>query len=446
MAAFTNFLDGYFSKNSLNESYRLIQGIKDIHPDSQHVPLIDTNFDLTGFLKQQEVEVELDENIGIYVADRYGPQPSEEIKVAECTVSGVLKFTYKGIRFFAYHTIMRPYDHRGGAGSMFWHLVFDAPANSHPPDSAGRQLIKDVYHWLNTINENAIWVYDNGSWMQDVDLSSAIKSSNWDTLVLDESFVKGLKRDTHTFFSSEKIYKKLNITWKRGILLLGPPGNGKTESIKALLNDTEQTALYVKSFNSSVGLEFGILTIFEHARRQAPCILIIEDLDSMVTPLVRSFFLNELDGLAQNHGILTIATSNHPERIDDAILNRPSRFDVKYNFSLPREELRKQFAAKWVRKLRDLESDPDIGRLFNRRDDLAIADDVAKKTDGWSFAFLKELFLSFLLRFAHDKSLNQENLLNTADIERLLFDQIDHLQLQILKSKDTEKGIEEAWS
>jgi len=61
----------------------------------------------------------------------------------------------------------------------------------------------------------------------------------------------------------------------------------------------------------------------------------------MVTDTVRSYLLNELDGLAQNDGILTIATTNHPERIDDAILNRPSRSDVKYHFDLPTHELRK---------------------------------------------------------------------------------------------------------
>lgn len=48
------------------------------------------------------------------------------------------------------------------------------------------------------------------------------------------------------------------------------------------------------------GAEPGIQSIFDFARRQAPCILVIEDLDSMVTPAVRSFFLNEIDGLVSN--------------------------------------------------------------------------------------------------------------------------------------------------
>lgn len=120
----------------------------------------------------------------------------------------------------------------------------------------------------------------------------------------------------------------------------------------------------------------------------------------MVVPKVRSFFLNELDGLAANAGILTIATTNHPERIDDAIVNRPSRFDVKYNFSLPDVELRKAFARKWVGKFGGSGTKEGNGGAepvtrakgvkFEMGQD-EIAAKVAGMTEGFSFAFLKEL-------------------------------------------------------
>ncbi len=60
--------------------------------------------------------------------------------------------------------------------------------------------------------------------------------------------------------------------------------------------------------------------------------LIIEDIDSLVTEHNRSYFLNQLDGFEENAGILTVATSNHPEKLDPAISNRPSRFDRRYYF------------------------------------------------------------------------------------------------------------------
>ena len=71
------------------------------------------------------------------------------------------------------------------------------------------------------------------------------------------------------------------------------------------------------------------------ARRMAPCLLIFEDIDSLVSPMVRSYFLNEVDGLESNHGILMIGSTNHLERLDPGIAKRPSRFDRKYFFDVP---------------------------------------------------------------------------------------------------------------
>ena len=90
---------------------------------------------------------------------------------------------------------------------------------------------------------------------------------------------------------------------------------------------------------------------------------------------------------ADNAGILTIATTNHPERIDDAIINRPSRFDVKYDFTLPDTRLRTEFAVKWLTKVNDMAA--DTGLKFDNP--LQTAETIASKTEGWSFAFLKEL-------------------------------------------------------
>jgi len=94
-------------------------------------------------------------------------------------------------------------------------------------------------------------------------------------------------------------------------------------------------SLYVKTFNSYAGPEYGIRQIFTMARRMAPCLLIFEDIDSLVSPMVRSYFLNEVDGLESNHGILMIGSTNHLERLDPGIAKRPSRFDRKYFFDVP---------------------------------------------------------------------------------------------------------------
>jgi transitional endoplasmic reticulum ATPase len=71
------------------------------------------------------------------------------------------------------------------------------------------------------------------------------------------------------------------------------------------------------------GPEYAIGVIFAKARQFAPCYLIFEDLDSMVTNQVRSYFLNEVDGLKSNDGIFIVGSTNHLELLDPGISVRP---------------------------------------------------------------------------------------------------------------------------
>lgn len=81
--------------------------------------------------------------------------------------------------------------------------------------------------------------------------------------------------------------------------------------MKTLSNRPQPVAcLYVKSF-SSYNAEYGIRRVFQKARETAPCLLIFEDVDSLVTSRSRSYFLNEIDGLEKNEGICMVGSTNH---------------------------------------------------------------------------------------------------------------------------------------
>lgn len=69
--------------------------------------------------------------------------------------------------------------------------------------------------------------------------------------------------------------------------------------------------------------------VFNKARQLAPCIVVLEDLDSLINDGNRSFFLNQVDGIEGNDGLLLIGTTNHFERLDPGLSTRPSRFDRK---------------------------------------------------------------------------------------------------------------------
>jgi transitional endoplasmic reticulum ATPase len=72
-----------------------------------------------------------------------------------------------------------------------------------------------------------------------------------------------------------------------------------------------------------------MIEVFEKAREVSPCVVILEDLDSLITDYNRSFFLNQVDGLHNNDGLLLIGTTNHFDRLDPGLSTRPSRFDRK---------------------------------------------------------------------------------------------------------------------
>jgi ATP-dependent 26S proteasome regulatory subunit len=119
-----------------------------------------------------------------------------------------------------------------------------------------------------------------------------------------------------------------------------------------------------------------------------PCLLILEDLDSLIDDKSRAFFLNELDGFETNTGVVVLATTNHPDRLDPAILDRPSRFDRKYDFDLPGEAERSAYIAAWNNELQ-----PEL-RLSE-----TVTREVIQQTEDFSFAYLKELFLSSMMHW-----------------------------------------------
>ncbi|NWJ48477.1 MAG: ATP-binding protein [Chloroflexi bacterium] len=232
-------------------------------------------------------------------------------------------------------------------------------------------------------------VFDAGYWHKDEDLFRDIKGSTFDNLVLKGTLKQDIKEDLEHFFASRSTFEHYNIPWKRGILLVGPPGNGKTHAVKALINSLSKPCLYVKSIKTQRSDdEENISQVFDRARKTAPCVLVLEDLDSLVTAQNRSFFLNEMDGFAANAGIVTLATTNHPEKLDSSILDRPSRFDRKYHFDLPGESERHAYIELWNKQLQD---------------ELKLSDEavneIAAMTDGFSFAYLKELFLSSMMHW-----------------------------------------------
>ena len=255
-----------------------------------------------------------------------------------------------------------------------------------------RQIAEDfleaVCAWSSEVR-GEILVFDGGYWHKDRELFDAIKSASFDNLVLPAALKREIKDDFANFFASREVYDKYKIPWKRGVLLIGPPGNGKTHTVKALINQTKQPCLYVKSFKSCWGTDHDrIREVFSRARKTTPSIIVLEDLDSLIDEENRAFFLNELDGFASNTGVVVLATTNHPEKLDPAILDRPSRFDRKYYFNLPAAAERSAYVVSWNESL---QQELRLSEQAVRK--------IVKATEDFSFAYLKELFLSSMMQW-----------------------------------------------
>lgn len=116
---------------------------------------------------------------------------------------------------------------------------------------------------------------------------------------------------------------------------------------------------------------------------------------------MRSYFLNEVDGLESNDGIFMIGSTNHLERLDPGISKRPSRFDRKYLFPEPDLGQRVQYCEYWKNRL----SEADEVEFPHR-----LCKPIAQITHDFSFAYIQEAFVASLLVIAGqdeaDASLN----------------------------------------
>jgi len=176
-------------------------------------------------------------------------------------------------------------------------------------------LIAAASQYGNDLHEEVL-MFDQERWTKNKELWKSVQESTWEDVILDKDLKDVLVRDVEGFFDCRDDYKQFAVPWKRGIILHGLPGNGKTISIKALMNSLFARpdpipTLYVKSLAGCRGPHFAIRLIFVKARQMAPCLLVFEDLDSLITNQVRSFFLNEVDGLESNNGIMMIGSTNY---------------------------------------------------------------------------------------------------------------------------------------
>ena len=151
--------------------------------------------------------------------------------------------------------------------------------------SATDGLIAAAGTWQ-TSDQEIVWIFDNNMWTRSKELFKQVEKAEWSNVILDEDMKKELTKVSATFFDNRDIYEELGVPWKRGLIFYGPPGNGKTISIKALMHTLLKRkvpvpTLYVKSAPAT----WQIGAVFRFARQVAPCLLVLEDIGLCRIPI-----------------------------------------------------------------------------------------------------------------------------------------------------------------
>ncbi|KAL0254741.1 hypothetical protein SLS55_009265 [Diplodia seriata] len=381
--------DEYHSQTAAKKidlDVQLVSSLRAQHPQLIVTTVPEGNCPLLQFSAAGHATAELDRESEPVIQWRgvSGGGPSSSVSIAQANFFAKYHYKWANEDFILYTVKI---------GYSTLQYVLKEPVDGETPSSSSSivdALLRAIGTWMS--QSKAIYVYD-GYWSRSSELWKQVEKASWDKVILDPKTKKSLRDVSRKFFDNRDVYEDYGIAWKRGLIFHGPAGNGKTISIKAMMHELSERnpsipTLYVK--NAPYTYMLG--DVFRLARQMSPCLLVLEDIDTVVTDQSRSYFFNEVDGLASNDGILMIASTNHLDKLDPGLTKRPSRFDRKYLFPLPSRDERVLYCQYWRDKLKGKKTIDFPEKLCP-----AIAD----ITDEFSFAFLQEAFVAMLLQLAH---------------------------------------------
>ena len=191
-----------------------------------------------------------------------------------------------------------------------------------------------------------------------------------------ESIYNPLAEDVKAFLENEAVYRKIGTIYKRGLLLYGLPGEGKTSIIRVLVKNE------IPKDSVVIFFEFMPTTDLVNAMKRSLSerlkVFVFEELANLLEHSKMERVLDFLDGEKSIDRTLMIATTNYPERLPGNIIERPSRFDKMYKMGHPKAKERKLI----------------LGHYLMRE----ALDEEVKATEGLSTAALKEISLLTHLR------------------------------------------------
>ena len=214
-------------------------------------------------------------------------------------------------------------------------------------------------------------------------------------LAWNDEIKQQLNKDVIQFLKVMPILREKGLPNSRGIILSGPPGTGKTMMAKSIATKANVTTMLISA--EMISSKSDVKKAFKLCRKLSPTLMIIEDIDTAGT-VSRKFtdhpilgeYLQAMDGMQPNDGMLILATTNHTENIDPAISDRPGRFDRIIDVPLPNVRQRRKMIQNLLTKMPSETITEEIVSM------------VAKKSEGLSGAWVREVVQCALIEAMYE--------------------------------------------
>lgn len=250
----------------------------------------------------------------------------------------------------------------------------------------------------------------SGTKIRDVDMIegrfSEVNSSpryTWDNYYFDQSVIDLFDLEVFGFLKNVESYNQVGIT-KRGIMLHGRPGTGKTTVGHIICNSIAETVIWITPEEVKNNSSRSIFLLYRLADYVTPAVVILEDLDLFaedregVTDSLRlGSLMNILDGVNSIKNAVTVATTNRITLIEAALSNRPGRFDRKVLIDSLDDTLRTRMFKD---RLTDFEVSDDV------------MNNIIRHTKSWSGAEIQEFVNTINLYFIRHKEIEGKKITN----------------------------------
>lgn len=267
-------------------------------------------------------------------------------------------------------------------------------------DASLKRFLEQSRQRRRDLDRRQVTIFTDGPNGMEKELAPITRMVDRTEVIMKDEMKREIYRSIDQFFDEDRtFFKEYQLPYKRGILLYGKPGNGKTTLVKSIAGSVKAPVAYWQITENTCS--DSIQEVFQAAANLAPMILVIEDIDAM-PQRARSYFLNILDGATSKEGIFLIGTTNYPEQIDPALMNRAGRFDRAYEIKLPDVTLRQIYLEQ-----------KGIGKLLTDE----VMKVTAKQTEGFTFAQLNELYTAAALQWHYEQSVDIEKLVKSMKLD-----------------------------